>query len=124
MISGWYVDILVGYLIRILIRTVTARGSGHWPLEKAKVTGSRCDDAAYGGPVGEITYAFTYEGEFCSGTHREPFLLSGSAEQYSARFPTVGDVIVRAKPGEPAMSTVPDVDQAVGILNSQRKTRA
>ncbi len=116
MISGWYVDILVGYLIRIIIRTIKARGSSTWPLEKAKVTGSRCDGAAYGGPVAEVTYAYHHEGEYCSGMHREPFLLRSSAEGYTARFPTDGDVIVRVKPGQPEMSVVCDDDQSVGIV--------
>ncbi len=116
MLSGWYVDILVGYLIRILIRTVKARGSDHWPIEKAKITGSRCDGAAYGGPVAEVTYAYHREGEYCSGMHREPFLLVGSAEEYVARFREGGDVIVRVKPGEPEVSIVRQRDQAIGIL--------
>jgi hypothetical protein len=109
-------DILVGYLIRILIRTVKARGSDRWLTEKAQITGSRCDSPAYGGPVGEVTYAFHHQGEFCSGIHREPFLLLSSAEDYISRLRTGGDVIVRVKPGEPEISTVRQRDQAIGIL--------
>jgi hypothetical protein len=62
MLSGWYLDILVGYLIWILVRTVKARGSEHWPVEKALITGSSCAHAAYGGPVDEITYTFPSRG--------------------------------------------------------------
>ncbi len=116
MMIGWYLDVLVSYLIRIVIRTIKARGSGTWPAEKATVTGSSCDHAPYGGPVAEITYAYTHEGEYCSGMHCEPFILRGPAEEYVARFPAGGDVIVRVKPGEPDVSIVCDDDQAVGIL--------
>jgi hypothetical protein len=116
MMFGWYFDVLVGYLIRTVIRTLKARGSGHWPVERAKVTGSRCDDAAYGGPVAEVTYTFTHNGEYCSGMHREPFLLSDSAKNYAERFPEGGEFIVRVKPREPETSIVCDDDQAVGIL--------
>jgi hypothetical protein len=50
MMVGWYLDVLVGYLIRIVIRMMKARGSGTWPVEKGTVTGSSCDAAPYGGP--------------------------------------------------------------------------
>jgi hypothetical protein len=116
MISGWYLDILVGYLIRILIRTVKARGCDQWPVEKALTTGSRCERAAYGGPVAEVTYAFHHEGEYCSGMHRETFLFVDSAEEYVARFREGGDAIVRVKPGTPEGSIVRQRDQAIGIL--------
>jgi hypothetical protein len=114
---GWYFDVLVGYLIRILSRTIRFRGSGRWPAEKAKVTGSRCEGAVYGGPVAEVTYTFTHKGEYCSGMHREPFLSRVSAERYTERFPEGGDIVVRVKPGEPEISIVCDDDQSIDILN-------
>jgi hypothetical protein len=116
MMVGWYMDVLVGYLIRILIQMTKERGSSRWPLEKAKVTGSNCDAAVYGGPVAEVIYTYTHSGEYFSGMHREPFILRDSAEEYAARFPAGGDVIVRVKPGEPEVSIVREDDQAVGIL--------
>jgi hypothetical protein len=116
MLTGWYVDILVGYLIRIVILMIKARGSKAWPVEKGTVTGSRCDPAVYGGPVAEITYTYTHKGEYFSGMHREPFILRDSAEEYVTRFPAGGDLIVRIKPGEPEVSIVRDRDQACGML--------
>src|SRR3981189_3520566 len=116
MLVGWYIDILIGYLIRILIQMTRARGSSRWPLERAKVTGSNCDAAVYGGPVAEVTYTYAQAGEYFSGTHREPFILRDSAEEYAARFPAGGDVIIRVQPGEPEVSIVREDDQAVGIL--------
>ena len=38
MMVGWYLDVLVGYLIRIVIQMMKARGSGTWPVEKGTVT--------------------------------------------------------------------------------------
>jgi hypothetical protein len=93
-----------------------ARGSRRWPLGKAKVTGSNCDAAVYGGPVAEVTYTYTHKGEYFSGMHREPFILRDSAVEYASRFPAGGDVIIRVRPGEPEMSIVREDDQAVGIL--------
>ena len=119
MLSGWYVDIFVGHLIRILIRTVKARGSDRWAIEKGMVTGSRSDPAPYGGPVAEVTC--TYEGKYFSGMQREPCTLRGSAEEYAARFREGSDIIARVKPGEPEVSIVRQRDQAIGILTYDKK---
>jgi len=113
--SGWYLDILFGYLIRILIRTVKARGSDHWAVEKGTVTGSRSDPAPYGGPFAEVTYTYTHEGEYFSGMHREPCILRSSSEEYAARFREGSDIILRIKPEEPDLSIVRQRDQAIGI---------
>jgi hypothetical protein len=61
---GWYLDVVVGYLIRIVIRGVRARGSSTWPVEKATVSDSRCPVAPYGGPVAAIGYTYTHEGHY------------------------------------------------------------
>jgi hypothetical protein len=116
MISGWYFDVVIGYLIRILIRAVRARGSNTWPVEKATVSNSRCPAAQYGGPVAEIIYTYIHEGSYFSGIQRKPFLLRGSAEDYASRFPSASDVLVRVKPGEPEVSIVCDEDQTPGRL--------
>ncbi len=113
-------DLLLGcllYLIRIVIRMMKERGSSTWPVEKGTVRGSSCEAAPYGGPVAEITYTYTYEGEYFSGMNREPFILGGSAQEYVARFRAGGDVIVRVNPIEPEASIVREDDQTVGILN-------
>jgi hypothetical protein len=33
---GWYIDILIGYLTRILVRFFKVRRSETWPIEKAR----------------------------------------------------------------------------------------
>ena len=81
----------------------------------AAVTSSSCD-ATYRCAVAEVTYVYNYGGEPFTGLHREPCILSGSAEEYVARFPTGGNVVVRVKPGETDVSIVRDDDQTVGIL--------
>jgi len=114
----WVLDVLIGYLIylfRSVIRMVEARGSGTWLVVKATVTGSSCD-ATYLGAFAEVTYVYTFQEEPFSGMHREPCISHGSAQEYVARFPAGGDVIIRVKPREPEVSIVRDRDQAVGIL--------
>jgi uncharacterized protein DUF3592 len=114
----WFLDVLVGYLvylIRIVIRMIKARGGSTWPVVKAKVTGSTCD-ATYRGAIAEVTYTYPYQGGHFAGIHREPCVLRGSAEEYVARFPAGGDIIVRVKPETPEASIVCDRDQAIGLL--------
>jgi hypothetical protein len=116
MMVGWYFDIVIGFLIRIVIRLVRARGSSTWPVEKARVSDSRCPAAPYGGAVAEVVYTYIHEGSYFSGIHRQPFLLRGSAEDYAARFPAGSDVMRRVKRGEPEVSIVCDEDQSPGRL--------
>jgi len=71
-------------------------------------------DRNYGGPVAEVGYTYTHEGEYFSGVHRKPFLLRSSAENYAAQFPASSDVIIRAKTANPQVSIVCDEDQAPG----------
>jgi len=108
---GWYLDVIVGYLIRLVIRLVKAHGTDAWPVEKAKVSASSCPPAPYGGPFAEVCYTYVHEGGYFSGIHRRGFILRSSAEDYAARFPTDSGMIVRLKPRQPETSIVCDEDQ-------------
>jgi Protein of unknown function (DUF3592) len=114
---GWYVDIIVGYTIRITVQAIKARGSSRWPRQRAKVTGSNSEYSPYGGQVAEVTYTWNRDGEYFSGMHKEPFLLHGSAVEYAARFRAGGDVIVRVKPARPEVSIIRDNDQTWGMFS-------
>ena len=46
--GGWFVDIFVEYLFRVMTRMIKRRGSGTWPVAKATVTRSGCPRAMYG----------------------------------------------------------------------------
>ena len=108
---GWYLDIVVGYLIRLVIRLVRTRGSDAWLTEKAKVSASSCPSAPYGGPRAEVGYTYVHEGSYFSGMYRRGFILRSSAEDYAALFPADSDVVIRLKPGEPETSIIRDDDQ-------------
>jgi hypothetical protein len=109
---GWYLDVVVGYLIRIVIRGVRARGSSTWPVEKRRyqihdVPLRRMEDQSP-----RLAIRIRTKGTISLGVHRMPFLLRGSAEDYVARFPSSSDVVIRVKPGEPEVSLVYDEDQS------------
>ncbi len=57
MIAGWYIDILIGYLTRAVIRVVKLRRSDGWPLEDAVIglLGYRVPSLKFGAPIGTTT---------------------------------------------------------------------
>lgn len=77
---GWYLDVLVGYLIRSVIRLVRTWRSKKWPIERATISSTTCPFQPIGGPVAEIGYTYIHNGEDYSGVYTKGFLLSGSAK--------------------------------------------
>jgi hypothetical protein len=108
---GWFLDVYVEFLLRIVIRALRTRGSDGWPICRGTVRSSRALTAVYGCPLAEIVYTYRVSGELYSGLHRRPFILTDSNERYANSFAEGGLLILRIKPGEPEMSIVRDDDQ-------------
>jgi hypothetical protein len=111
MLGGWYLDILIVYLIRYIVRIVKLHRSDGWPLKNAVVSSSRCPPASSGGPVAEIGYTYEHAGSYYAGLHREPFILRSSAEDYAARFITGNHIVIRVDPKRPEISILRQDDQ-------------
>jgi hypothetical protein len=107
---GWYFDVVVGFLIRTVIRFVKLRSSEAWPLEKGTISAATCPAAVYGGPVAELWYMYIHKGEYYSGVHRKAFMLKSSAEDYVSQIHIGSQIAVRVKPTHPETSVVA-VDQ-------------
>ncbi len=103
---GWYFDIVVGFLIRTVVRFVKIRSSETWPVEKGTISSATCPAAVYGGPVAELGYTYIHKGEYYSGVHRKAFMLRGSAEDYISRIVIGSQIAVRVKPAQPETSVV------------------
>lgn len=110
---GWYLDIILGYPIRLLLRAFRERNCLSWPTKKGTVIRSTCPVLTYGGPVGEVTYTYAYQGEYYSGTHREPFFLRDSAEAYARRVESGSEIVIRVNPEKPELSLVRNNDQRI-----------
>jgi len=108
---GWYIDILIGYVIRAVIRLVKLRRSEGWSLEDAVVSSSTCPLAPSGGPVAEIGYTYNHAGGYYAGVHSEPFILRSSAEEYVARFAVGAHITIRVDPNRPEVSVLRQDDQ-------------
>jgi hypothetical protein len=103
---GWYLDIIVGYLLRTLVRFIKMRQSEGWPVEKGTISSAICPQASYGGPVAEVAYTYIHKGEYYSGLHTKAFILKGSAEDYVGQIPIGAEIPVRVKPTHPEASVV------------------
>ena len=109
--GGWFIDIFVEYLFRVLVRMVKRRGSSTWPIAKAIVTSSACPNAVYGCDVAEVYYTYRVGGELYTGTNEEPFIFHDSGENYISRFALGTEFVVRVKPGDPSATIVREEDQ-------------
>ena len=103
---GWYFDVLVGFLIRTLIRFVRLRSSVAWPVESATISSATCPAPSYGGPVAELGYTYIHKGEYYSGVHTRAFMVRSSAEDYISRIHIGSQIPVRVKPTDPVTSVV------------------
>lgn len=103
---GWYLDVLIGYAIRCLIRFARTLQSEKWPVEKGTVSSAHCPAAVYGGPVAEVGYTYIFNGEYYSGTHTKAFLLRDSAQNYFNGIIVGGQMPVRINPARPEQSVL------------------
>jgi hypothetical protein len=108
---GWFLDIIIGYLIRSSIRLFRLSKTANWPVERGTVTSAACS-GSYGGPVSEITYTYMHAGEYYSGIHQQPFLSQNSAENYVAKFQPGSMIAVRINPKAPESSFIANEDQS------------
>lgn len=103
---GWYFDVVIGFLIRTVVRFVKMRSSNRWPVEKGTISSATVPTTVYGGPVAELGYTYVHKGEYYSGVHRKAFMLRHSAEDYVSRIVIGSQIGVRIKPTQPETSVV------------------
>ncbi len=116
--GGWFVDIFVEYLFRVIARMIKRRGSGAWPVAKATVTSSTCPKAMYGCDVAEVYYTYRVDGELYTGVNEKPFISHDSGGNYVSNFAPGREFTVRVKPGYPLVSIVREVDQNNSFIPS------
>jgi len=108
---GWYLDEIVVYLVRTLLRLMSENRSRTWPVTTGRIEESSCP-AWKSYPIAEVVYTYTAEGASYSGAHKRAFFWSkDSAKDYADRFTQTSCVVVRYKPGEPMKSVVRYWDQ-------------
>src|ERR1039458_2217092 len=111
--GGWFLDIFIEYLFRVVVRFLKTRGTDTWPVVKATVTSSDCPTASFGCPITEVHYKYVVDGELYTGTHEKAFILLSSGEHYARQLAAGADLCVRLNPGNPAASIVLERDQTL-----------
>ena len=101
---GWYLDVLIGYLMRTVVRLFRTWRSKKWPIEKGTISSTTCPTQPIGGPVAEIGYTYIHNGEYYSGVYRKAFLLTGSAKDYVHQFLVGTEIYLRVNPTQPETS--------------------
>jgi hypothetical protein len=103
--GGFFLDIIVEYLIRAIGRATKRRWSRDWPTTKATVVSSNHKTSSCN--LTEVVYAYRFNGERYSGMNKKPFWFSIHAEIYIRDLPPGTEFIVRVKPNHPEVSIVP-----------------
>ena len=104
--GGFFLDIIVEYLIRVTGRAIKRRRSRGWPTTKATVVSSTYDKTSSCN-LTEVVYTYRSNGEPYSGMDKKPFWFSSNAEIYIGDFPPGAEFTVRVKPNHPEVSIVP-----------------
>jgi hypothetical protein len=106
---GWYLDVLIEYLFRALIRVVRLMRSKSWPITKAKLLNVECPPAPYGCTVVVLTFEYCVADRKYSGIHKKPFLFTTSGEIYVSDLKKVQDLRVRVDPQDPSIAVFHDI---------------
>ena len=71
---GWFLDIFVEYLFRVVHRALKRRGTRDWAIMKATVLDSSYPRAAFGCHVAGIGYQYRVDGELYTGISEKPLI--------------------------------------------------
>lgn len=104
--AGWFADIIVEFLFRLVMRMVRIFHSRAWPTVTGEVTDSTYQKASYGCDVAEVCYKYRIDGELYTGMYAKPFISSMRGEDYVARLQVGTELVLRVKPGEPSISVM------------------
>ncbi len=108
--GGWFLADYIEYLVLVVRRMLTERGSATWPVSAAKVAGAKI--LRNGGcPKVQVVYTYNFAGECYPGDYEKPFLSNSSAEEYARQFVEGSNMVVRRRPENPERSIVREEDQ-------------
>ena len=111
MVVGWFLDDVIVFLLRTLLRLVRERNSAEWPTVEGIIQTSARSKSAY--PAAEITYLYSVNNERYFGVHRRTFFFRDTAADYAKRFITEWKLTVRYSPKDPQRSFVSERDQVI-----------
>ena len=108
--AGWFLDIYVEYLIRVVARLIMRIRSVHWAAAKGTVIHSQ-SRGGLGCPVTDVTYKYEVSGETCEGVNTKPFIFDRSAKLYAEHFAAGQQVTARVNPQNASKTVLVDKEQ-------------
>lgn len=99
--GGWFADIFIEWIIRMIVMSARRIKSLSWPVVTATVTNSVHSRASYGCDTADIHFDYSFGDQDFSGFHEEPVLLGESGQAFAQRFPEGAQIKVRVKPSNP-----------------------
>ena len=102
--GGWFLDVYVEWLIRMVVNDIRMFRSRSWTVVNGVVFDAVCPQASGGCHVADIYYDYTFSGESLSGIHEEPFVIHSSGEDYVRRLPAGSNYPIRVNPRDPSKS--------------------
>lgn len=102
--GGWFADIFVEYLLRILFHAANLVRSRRWPTVTATVVSADCPLTTTGCTVATVYYEYVVNGEKYGDTFRKPFISRESGKDYAAQFVKGIPFKVRVKPDDSTTS--------------------
>lgn len=108
--GGLFLDILVVYLIRVLVRRWRQRGTSAWNLKEARIADISYRPTAWGCSFVELIYLYNVDDKNLARMESVPFLSDSSANGYVRNHPRESSLSIRVNPGKPEVSVVVDED--------------
>jgi len=99
--AGWFLDIFIEWLIRMIAKIVRRVNSQSWPVVKATVTSAAYRNAGYGCDTTELHFDYSFDDQEYSGLHEEPFIMGAVAKDFALDYPAGAIIKVRLKPSQP-----------------------
>jgi hypothetical protein len=101
---GFYLDVFVEYLIRVVARGIQLLRSRKWPFTLGLVTGSDLRPSGLGCCVVTLKYEYLVDSKIYNGTFKKPFIWTDSGKTFAAAHQQNSRFGIRVKPDEPAVS--------------------
>jgi hypothetical protein len=115
---GFFLDIYVEYLVRVMIRPFRASRGRAWPTERARITSTGYRPGGFGCAVADLTYKYSFGGELYTGTNANPFIMTASAKDFIEHYSEGDEIMVRVDPQKPESSVLLERDQCFVLERS------
>jgi hypothetical protein len=103
---GWFADVYIEYLFRVIVRAIRVVRSRDWPVSRATVLSAECPRADYGCTVAAVYYEYMVDGRKYGGGFEKPFIVQESGERFAGAFIKGAEFAVRVDPRNSSV-TVP-----------------